>query len=90
VDRRTGRFHWQKRLGEDHQASPLAAEGRIYYFGRKGLTTVVQAGPTFKKLAANRLEGTVTATPAMVDGAIFLRTDKHLYRLGLPTASADP
>lgn len=82
ADLRTGEFHWTERLGEDHLASPLFAEGRIYYFGQEGTTTVIKPGKVFEKLATNPLEGTVIATPALIDGAIFLRTDTHLYRIG--------
>jgi len=77
-----GEAFWQERLNQMHLASPLLAEGRVYFFGWDGKTTVVKAGKQFEKLAENQLEGTVTATPAIVDGAIFLRTDTHLYRIG--------
>lgn len=79
---RTGEIHWQERLGGGHLASPLHAEGRIYYFGQEGKSTVVKAAAQFEKLAESKLEGTVIATPALADGAIFLRTDTHLYRIG--------
>jgi len=77
-----GETHWQERLNQQHLASPLLAEGRIYFFGKEGRTTVVKAGKTFEKLAENQLEGTVVATPAIVDRTVFLRTDSHLYRIG--------
>lgn len=80
---RDGEAHWQERLNQQHLASPLLAEGRVYFFGKEGKTTVVKAGQTFEKLAENQLEGTVIATPAVVDGSIFLRTDTHLYRIGM-------
>ena len=73
---------WQERLGQQHLASPLLAEGRIYFFGKDGKTTMVKAAEQFEKLAENQLDGTVIATPAIVDGTIFLRTDTHLYRIG--------
>jgi hypothetical protein len=79
---RTGEIHWQERLGGGHLASPLHAEGHIYYFGQEGKSTVVKAAAQFEKLAENQLEGTVIATPALADGTIFLRTDTHLYRIG--------
>ena len=82
ADPRTGDIFWQERLGEPHLASPLSAEGRIYFFGQAGKTTVVKAGRQFDKLAENRLDGTVIATPAVADNALFLRTDTHLYRIG--------
>ena len=77
-----GEAHWQERLNQQHLASPLLADGRVYFFGKEGKTTVVKAGKQFEKLAENQLDGMVIATPAIGDGAIFLRTDTHLYRIG--------
>jgi outer membrane protein assembly factor BamB len=81
VNAKDGEAHWQERLNQQHLASLLLAEGRIYFFGKEGKTTVVKADRTFEKLAENQLDGTVIATPAVVDGTIFLRTDTHLYRI---------
>ena len=53
----------------------------MYFFGQDGKTTVIRAGRQFEKLAENQLPGPVAATPAIVDGAIYLRTDSHLYRI---------
>ncbi|MBI3853161.1 MAG: PQQ-like beta-propeller repeat protein [Verrucomicrobia bacterium] len=77
-----GEAYWQERLNQQHLASPLLAEERIYFFGMEGKCTVVKADKKFEKLAENQLEGTVVATPAIVDQAIYLRTDSHLYRIG--------
>ena len=82
VDARNGEVYWQERLDEQHLASLLSVEGRIYFFGKDGKTTVVKAGRRFEKLAENKLEGVVVATPAILDRTIFLRTDSHLYRIG--------
>jgi outer membrane protein assembly factor BamB len=81
ADARTGEIHWQKRAGGRHFASPLYAEGRVYFFGQDGRSTVIRAGRQFEKLAENQIQGPVVATPAIVDGTIFLRTDSHLYRI---------
>jgi len=78
----SGEVHWQERMNQQHLASPLLVEGRICLFGMSGKTTVIKAGNQFEKLAENFLEGNVVATPAIVDGTIFLRTDSHLYRIG--------
>ena len=69
-------------MNEQHLASPLLAGGRVYFFGKEGKTTVVKAGKPFERLAENRLDGVVVATPAILDRTIFLRTDSHLYRIG--------
>jgi outer membrane protein assembly factor BamB len=78
-----------KRLGSKFWASPVDVQGRIYCLDAEGTTTVLAAGTEFEKLATNKLPGSAQASPAIVDGAIFLRTDTHLYRIeksGLATA----
>ena len=72
---------WQKRLGNKFWASPVYASGRIYCLDESATTTVLLAGKEFTKLATNKLDGNAQASPAIVDGAIFLRTDKFLYRI---------
>ena len=81
LDAVSGEQHWQKRIGGNFSASPTFADGRIYLLDENGKTTVIAPGKTFESLAANQLEGRTLATPAMVDAAIFLRTDTHLYRI---------
>ena len=82
IDAQTGKRHWIERIGKSFWASPVFADGRIYFFSREGKTTVIAPGKTFKKLAVNYLDGKMLATAAAVNGALILRTDKALYRLG--------
>ena len=77
----TGEQVWKERLGGSFAASPIYANGRIYYFAQDGTTSVIQPGTEFKVLATNTLDGEIKATPAVADGAIFLRTRTHLYRI---------
>jgi outer membrane protein assembly factor BamB len=81
LDARTGSQHWRQRIGGNFSASPVYAAGRIYLLNEDGGTTVIAAGPRFKRLAMNQLEGRTLASIAVSDGAIYLRTDKHLYRI---------
>ncbi len=81
VDARTGEIHWQERLGGNHSASPLYAGGRVYFQNEEGVTTVLAPGPEYRELARNRLDGIVLASMAVSDGALFIRTDTHLYRI---------
>ena len=81
LDARTGAQHWQQRLAGAFSASPVYAAGRIYLLNEEGVTTVVAAGPSFKLLATNQLDGRTLASIAVSDGAIYLRTDKHLCRI---------
>jgi outer membrane protein assembly factor BamB len=82
VDAVSGKIVWQQRLGGNYSASPVFAAGRIYFQSEEGVTTVIAPGRTFRKLATNALDGAMLASLAPVDGAIVLRTDTHLYRIG--------
>ncbi len=82
VDARTGEAKWKERLPVGHKASPLAAEGRVYFVGLTGRFTVVSAAPTFERLADNRLDDEFIASPAVSDGKLFLRGRKALYCIG--------
>ena len=63
-------------------ASPILADGKLYLVGESAETAVVQAGPAFKLLAKNALDGSYTlCTPAFVGGTIYLRTGTHLYAI---------
>lgn len=81
VDARTGAVHWQQRLGGNHSASPVFAGGRIYFQNEEGVTNVIAPGTEFRVLARNRLDGRTLASMAVADGALFIRTNTHLYRI---------
>jgi outer membrane protein assembly factor BamB len=81
VDAKTGEEHWQKRLGGNYSASPVFAAGRIYFQDEDGVCHVIAAGKEFKELAVNKLPERTLASYAVIEGAIFLRGDKHLYRI---------
>jgi outer membrane protein assembly factor BamB len=83
-DARTGKLHWKERIGGAHSASPLLAGNRIYFLDEQGTATVIRAGRQFEVLARNALAERTQASYAAADGAIFLRTAKHLYRLQAP------
>lgn len=78
---KTGAVIWNERVGGNHSASPLAAEGRVYFFSEEGKTTVIAAARTFQKLAENVLPDGFMASPAVAGKALFLRTRTHLYRI---------
>jgi outer membrane protein assembly factor BamB len=83
LDAKTGRPHYTERLEAvpNVYASPVAADGRVYVTGREGTTVVLEAGPQLKVLATNKLDDAFDASPALVDGEIYLRGTKHLYRI---------
>jgi outer membrane protein assembly factor BamB len=79
----TGKELYRERLGlGDCNASPVAADGRLYLSNNRGQTFVVAAGARFSLLATNELEERITASPALSRGRLFLRTDSTLWCLG--------
>lgn len=81
VDAQTGNPYWQVRLGGNHSASPLYADGRIYFLSEEGESVVIAPGKEFKVLATNQLDGQTLASMAVSSGSIFVRSQTHLYRL---------
>ncbi|MCZ6632557.1 MAG: PQQ-binding-like beta-propeller repeat protein, partial [bacterium] len=64
-------------------SSPLLADGKLYLLNEDAVTTVVQAGPEFKVLATNELDGEYTLSSPVVSGSqVFIRTATHLYCIG--------
>jgi outer membrane protein assembly factor BamB len=81
-DAGTGKEYYSKQrlegMGEVY-ASPVAANGRIYFIGHKGAMHVIKHGKKFEVLAKNQLDDTFNASPAIVDSDIYLRGYKKLY-----------
>ncbi len=82
ADAKNGTIHWTERLGGNFSASPIVAEGRIYFQNEEGIGYVVQAAKTYELLATNDLAERTLASPAAIDGALFLRSEGHLWRIG--------
>ena len=81
LDFKSGQEIWKGRIGGHHSASVLYAGGRIHFFDEEGQTTIIQPGETLEILARNQLDDGFMASPAVADGALFLRTTTHLYRI---------
>lgn len=62
--------------------SPVASDDRLYFAMEEGLVYVVQTGPEYQELAVNDMKEIVMTTPAISDGALFIRTRTDLYALG--------
>jgi putative CocE/NonD family hydrolase len=80
---KTGKQVYKERLGGSggYTASPVAADGKVYFIGEESGVRVVRAGPKFEVLAVNPLGEPCLATPAISDGMIFVRTQHHLLGL---------
>jgi outer membrane protein assembly factor BamB len=84
LDARTGGVHWQKRVGGNYSASPLYADGKVYFQAEDGTAVVIRAARVFNQLARNDLGERTLASYAAADGALFIRTQEHLYRIQAP------
>jgi outer membrane protein assembly factor BamB len=80
----TGELLYSERLGTlgYYYSSPVAADQRIYIASAEGVVIVLQDGEKLNILATNKLDGGILATPALVDGNIYVRTKSHLYAFG--------
>lgn len=81
----TGEKHWLKRIGGNFHSSPLAIGNRIFGFSRQGEAIVLAADKEFKELARNTLDEPVTATPAVANHRLYVRTTETLFCIGDPT-----
>jgi outer membrane protein assembly factor BamB len=62
-----------------YYASPVASDGKIYVVSEEGKASVLQAGAQWETLAVNELGDGAKATPAIVDGRLYVRTYSALY-----------
>jgi len=74
----TGRILWRAKMGL-HHASPVTANGLVYFLNDDGVAHVVKAGRTYELIARNELGERTYASPAVSGGQIFLRGFQHLY-----------
>jgi outer membrane protein assembly factor BamB len=83
-DLETGNRLYRQRIavGANFSASPVASDGKIYFFGEDGEVYVVKAGPEFELLAQNDMGEVLMATPAITDGSLIVRGRSHLFAIG--------
>lgn len=81
VDARTGEAHWTQRLGGDFSASPVYANSLILFLNEDGAATWVRPSREFEVVAKSEVPGRTLATPAFSNGAMYLRTNEHLYKI---------
>jgi len=84
VDARTGEMKYHQRLGSRGPcyASPVVGDGKIFAASGRGVVTVFAPGDDLEILARNDLGERIMATPALVEGRIYVRTEKHLFAFG--------
>lgn len=82
VDVKSGDVLFRERIAGNYSSSPLVADGKLFFNSRSGDVTVVEAGPAWKLLAKNHLDGQLMASPAVWRDSLIYRSDSHLYRIG--------
>ena len=82
---KTGQEVYRQRLpvvGSGFSASPVAADGKIYLSNEDGEMLVIRAGDTFEHIATNSMGELLMATPALSDGAMYVRGTSTLFAIG--------
>jgi outer membrane protein assembly factor BamB len=79
----SGKVLWKEPMGL-HHASPVAADGLLYFLNDDGVAHVVRAGPKYELVSRNELGEKTYASMALSGGQIFLRSFSHLYCIGHP------
>ena len=77
-------------MGGQDYASPVAADGKVFFVTRNGDIFVTKLGAEFEQLAVNRVTADredFSATPAIADGRLYIRSSKHLYCVGEKSSS---
>ncbi|MEK6239648.1 MAG: PQQ-like beta-propeller repeat protein, partial [Planctomycetales bacterium] len=84
----TGKRIYQERISgqgaKSFTASPVAADGKLFFTSEEGFVVVVHAGPTFQLLGVNPLGESCLATPAISEGLFLFRSQRHLIAVGEP------
>lgn len=77
-----GKLIWQKRVGGNYFSSPVCVNGRLYGISGRGTVTVLATGDTYKLLGRTDLGEPCQSTPAIANGAMFIRTESGLVSVG--------
>lgn len=72
----------QRTEAHRHRASPVLADGKLYLTARNGVVTVVKAGREFEILSRNDMKDSISASPAIANGRIYIRSFDALYAIG--------
>jgi outer membrane protein assembly factor BamB len=85
LNAKTGEQLYKVRVGgggHTFSASPVAAGDHIYLLTEAGLTFVLAIGDEYKEIARNDLDEMSLASPAIAGGALYIRTESKLYKIG--------
>ena len=83
ADPANGELLWQERVKGPFSASPIAGDDKLYVVNEEGTTTVIDTRSEDRIISTNPLGETILGSPAVSGGRIFMRSDKHLFCIGL-------
>lgn len=78
MDAATGKGIYRERVGGNFFASPIVADGKIIALSREGELVMAKPGDTFEILGRSKIGEGASATPALANNRLYLRTDSHL------------
>jgi outer membrane protein assembly factor BamB len=81
LNAKTGETVWSEKLKGKYHSSPVSIASHVYFNSTRGETLVIKEGRELEVVAHNTLDGEIWATPAVVNGAILMRTSKYLYKI---------
>ena len=81
-DADSGKRLWKERLGTHYSGSPVVVDGLVYFTSDDGVTKVVRPGTKLEVIAENHLGEDCYTSPAVSQGRLFIRGEKHLYCIG--------
>jgi outer membrane protein assembly factor BamB len=81
AETKDGSRRWQLRLSGGLSASPVSLGGLLYFVSEKGVAEVVDPSGKGKILSTHDFGETILATPAVGEGAVFVRSDSHLWKV---------
>ena len=82
AEAKDGALLWQERLKGPYSASPVAADGKIYCVNEDGVASVVRVEGEPRLISTIEMGEGILASPAIGDGALYLRSDRHLWAIG--------
>ena len=81
LDLNNGKEVWSDRIPGHFSASPILADGNIYFFSEMGHCYVIKPGEKYQLIARNKLDEGFMASPAVAGKSIYARSKTHLYRI---------
>ena len=84
VDFKDGSLLYNERGQSNSSASPMYADGKLWFCDEKGGTMILKPGRTFEKIAQNALPDGIMASPVAAGRELFIRTKTALYCIAAP------